>query len=58
MGGNGREWEGTVLTNLSPLIYAYKQENIVLKGKALLDGQGDQWWTVMKELTKIYKKKP
>ena len=39
--------EGMELYNYSPLIYAYKQENIAITGKGVLDGQASQenWWT-------------
>lgn len=39
--------EGMELYNFSPLIYAYKQENIAITGKGILDGQAsaDNWWT-------------
>jgi len=38
--------EGLGLYNYSPLIYAYKQENIAITGKGTLDGQASQenWW--------------
>ena len=42
-------WEGTVLNTFSPLITAYKQQNIVIKGKAILDGQGSHWWQYLKQ---------
>ena len=39
-------FEGTECMNFSPLIYAYKQENIALTGEGTLDGNGDikNWW--------------
>jgi unsaturated rhamnogalacturonyl hydrolase len=39
-------WEGIECMNYSPLIYAYKQENIAVTGKGMLDGQAtnDNWW--------------
>jgi len=39
-------WEGWDCYNLKPLIYAYKQENIAITGKGILDGQAssDNWW--------------
>lgn len=33
-------WEGTMLYNYSPLIYAYKQKNIAITGKGTIDGNG------------------
>lgn len=40
-------FEGTELMNYSPLIYAYKQKNIAITGKGILNGQAsnDNWWT-------------
>ena len=39
-------FEGMELYNYSPLIYAYKQENIAVTGKGVLDGQAslENWW--------------
>lgn len=39
-------WEGWDCINLRPLIYAYKQKNIAITGKGILDGQADRtnWW--------------
>jgi polygalacturonase len=37
-------WEGIECMNYSPLIYAYKQKNIAITGKGILDGQGANWW--------------
>lgn len=39
-------FEGMELYNYSPLIYAYKQENIAVSGKGVLDGQAslENWW--------------
>jgi len=37
-------WEGTEVTNFSPLIYAYEVENIAITGRGTLDGQGKKWW--------------
>jgi polygalacturonase len=37
-------WEGVECINYSPLIYAYKEKNIAITGKGLLDGQGANWW--------------
>lgn len=39
-------FEGSELMNYSPLIYAWKQENIAITGKGTLDGQAsiDNWW--------------
>lgn len=40
-------WEGTVMMNFSPLIYAHGQENIAISGRGKLDGQGREWWREM-----------
>lgn len=39
-------WEGVELINHSPLIYAYRQQNIAITGKGIIDGQGSEehWW--------------
>lgn len=35
-------WEGTLLYNYSPLIYAYGKENIAITGKGTIDGEGSK----------------
>lgn len=37
-------WEGTTVTNFSPLIYAYEAENIRITGRGTLNGNGKKWW--------------
>ncbi|MBA6222651.1 glycoside hydrolase family 28 protein [Colwellia sp. MB02u-18] len=39
-------WEGLELMGYSPLIYAYKQENIAITGKGTLEGNANNqtWW--------------
>jgi len=39
-------FEGVECMNYSPLVYAYKQENIAITGKGALDGQAsyENWW--------------
>jgi len=39
-------WEGVELMNYSPLIYAYRQENIAITGGGTLDGNANAtvWW--------------
>ena len=39
-------WEGLELMGYSPLIYAYKQENIAITGKGILEGNANNqtWW--------------
>ncbi len=37
-------FEGMECLNYSPLIYAYKQENIAITGKGKINGQGKNWW--------------
>ncbi|MBV1908060.1 MAG: glycoside hydrolase family 28 protein [Kangiellaceae bacterium] len=39
-------WEGLELMGYSPLVYAYKQENIAITGKGVLNGNADNqtWW--------------
>ncbi|MBC6995212.1 glycoside hydrolase family 28 protein [Neolewinella lacunae] len=36
-------WEGTVCWNWSPLLYAYRAENIALTGQGEIDGNGRRW---------------
>lgn len=40
-------FEGIELMNYSPLIYAYRQKNIAVTGKGILNGQAsnNNWWT-------------
>lgn len=39
-------FEGTELMNYSPLIYAYKKNNVAITGKGILNGQAnnENWW--------------
>ena len=37
-------YEGIDLTSFSPLFYAYKAENITIRGRGIIDGQGRKWW--------------
>jgi len=37
-------WEGIEVTNFSPFIYAHGAENIAIRGRGTLDGQGKAWW--------------
>jgi polygalacturonase len=37
-------WEGTMLYNYSPLIYAYDCTNIALTGEGTIDGEGGRTW--------------
>ncbi|MEI6945931.1 glycoside hydrolase family 28 protein [Paraflavisolibacter sp. H34] len=37
-------WEGTDVTNFSPLFYANKAENIAIRGRGLINGHGKKWW--------------
>ena len=39
-------WEGVEMMGYSPLIYAYRQKNIAITGKGILDGNADNknWW--------------
>lgn len=50
-------FEGSQLYNYSPLIYAYKQENIAVTGKGILDGQAsvDNWWGWTKQGSNLQK---
>jgi polygalacturonase len=37
-------YEGIDVINFSPLIYAYKAENIAITGRGTIDGHGKKWW--------------
>ncbi|MBB4034239.1 polygalacturonase [Dysgonomonas hofstadii] len=37
-------WEGVFMNSLSPLFYAVNAENIAIKGRGVIDGQGHAWW--------------
>ncbi len=37
-------YEGVDVTSFSPLFYAYKAENIAIKGLGIIDGHGKKWW--------------
>ncbi len=37
-------WEGTAVTNFSPLFYGNNLENISIQGRGIIDGHGKKWW--------------
>lgn len=37
-------YEGVVMKSFSPLLYATNEENITIKGRGTIDGQGKKWW--------------
>lgn len=41
-------WEGTMLYNYSPLIYAYQCSNIAITGEGTIDGGGGKTWKTFK----------
>ena len=41
-------WEGTILYNYSPLIYAYECNNIAITGEGTIDGEGGKIWKTFK----------
>lgn len=41
-------WEGTILYNYSPLIYAYDCKNIAITGEGTIDGEGGKTWKTFK----------
>ena len=43
-------WEGTEVVNFSPLIYGDKVENVAITGRGLIDGSGEPWWKMYREL--------
>lgn len=38
-------WEGTAVTNFSPLFYGNGLENIAIVGRGIIDGHGKKWWS-------------
>ena len=45
-------WEGTMLYNYSPLIYANNVENIAITGNGIIDGEAKNTWIKWKPLEK------
>lgn len=41
-------WEGTILYNYSPLIYAYECSNVAITGEGTIDGEGGKIWKSFK----------
>ncbi|MDX6183630.1 glycoside hydrolase family 28 protein [Flavobacterium sp. Fl-77] len=41
-------WEGTMVYNYSPLIYAFECENIAITGEGTIDGEGGMTWKSFK----------
>ena len=37
-------YEGVDVTSFSPLFYAYKAENIAIRGRGIINGHGKKWW--------------
>jgi len=37
-------YEGVDVKSFSPLFYAYKAENISIRGRGIIDGHGQKWW--------------
>ncbi|SHE74116.1 Polygalacturonase [Dysgonomonas macrotermitis] len=37
-------YEGVVMKSFCPMIYAYEQQNITIKGEGTIDGNGKKWW--------------
>lgn len=42
-------WEGTMLYNYSPLIYAYDCSNIAITGEGIINGEGGKIWKSFKD---------
>jgi polygalacturonase len=51
-------WEGVECYALSPLIFGNKLENINIIGSGTLNGNGQKWWKVYKNIKKQGRKKP
>ncbi|WP_084555781.1 glycoside hydrolase family 28 protein [Alkaliflexus imshenetskii] len=43
-------WEGTLLYNYSPFIYAYQCENIAITGSGVIDGEASDTWQLWREI--------
>ena len=43
-------FEGTNVNSFSPLFYAYKAENIAIKGSGIINGHGQKWWAMLYKL--------
>ena len=37
-------YEGVEVKSFSPLFYAYEKENITIRGRGTIDGNGKKWW--------------
>ncbi|WP_426484740.1 glycoside hydrolase family 28 protein [Flavobacterium sp. 2] len=48
-------WEGTMLYNYSPLIYAYECSNIAITGEGTIDGEGGNIWKSYKAKEEVGK---
>lgn len=40
-------WEGTIVYNYSPFIYAYQKHNIAITGKGTINGNSKETWNTM-----------
>lgn len=40
-------YEGVVMKSFHPLIYAYKADNITIKGRGTINGNGQAWWSAV-----------
>lgn len=53
-------WEGTFIYNYSPLIYAYKVENVAIIGEGTIDGNGkdgfSKWYDLQKPSQQLSRK--
>ena len=45
-------WEGTMLYNYSPMIYAYQAENIAITGEGIIDGEASNTWATWNDKQK------
>jgi polygalacturonase len=41
-------WEGIRVKNFASQVYAYKCENISIRGRGHFEGQGQKWWDFMR----------
>jgi polygalacturonase len=46
-------WEDVRVMNFKSQIYAYRCENIAIRGDGHLEGQGKKWWDFMRKVTSL-----
>jgi polygalacturonase len=44
-------WEGVFMNSFAPLINAQNAENLTITGRGTLEGQGQKWWDMHRQIT-------